>query len=300
MAVTSIQKLSGFISLSLIVGTTWLVIKIGLDGVPPFLGVGLRFITAGIILISIGFIKGYRGSISFSLVKLSFIIGILLFTISYSAVYWAEQYVSSGMTSVIFSTLPFYVAAFASIILKNERLNAIRLFGMFVGVAGTVLIFSENLVMQNLSELKALIAVFFSVISAAIAFVITKKYIHDYNRYLLNGGSMLMGGITTLLLHFIFENSVPVNWNMNSIGALVYLTLLGSALAWAIHFWMLLHVEATTLSFVHIVSPVIAIILGYLILSENFTMLQFIGSAIVIGGVLLSEVLGVKRNFYAK
>jgi len=296
MGASSAQKLTGFITLSVIWGTTWLVIKIGLDGIPPFLGVGLRFIAAGAILLSIGFIKDGRVSFSFRLFKLSLIIGILMFTLSYSAVYWAEQYISSGMASIMFSTLPLYVAAFAALILKNERLNFLRIIGMFVGVAGTVLIFSENLTAQSFTEFKALLAVFVSPISAAIAVVITKKYIHNFNRFLLNGGSMLVGGIITLLIHYLFESGIPLIWNMTSIGALVYLTLLGSALAFSIFFWMLLHVEATTLSFVTIVSPVVALFLGYIILSENFSGLQLIGSVIVISGVLLSEVVGVRSN----
>ena len=296
MAVSSGKKLAGFISLSLIWGTTWLVIKIGLDGMPTFLGVGLRFISAGVILVSIGFIKDRKISFSFSLFKLSLIIGILMFTISYSAVYWAEQYITSGMASIMFSTLPFYVAAFAAIILKNERLNSLRVMGMIVGVAGTALIFSENLSVQKFIEFMALLAVFISPISAALAVVITKKVIHNHNIFLLNGGSMLVGGITTLLIHFIFDNDALLIWNMNSIGALIYLTLLGSALAFSIHFWMLQHVEATTLSFVTIVSPVVALFLGYIILSENLSGLKFAGSALVISGVLISEVLGVKSK----
>ena len=296
MAVSSGKKLTGFIALSLIWGTTWLVIKIGLDGMPPFLGVGLRFIAAGAIVVSIGFIKERKVTFSLALLKLTLIIGILMFTISYSAVYWAEQYISSGMASIMFSTLPFYVAAFAAIILKNERLNKLRVMGMVVGVAGTALIFSENLSVQNFIELMALLAVFVSPISAAFAVVITKKNIHNHNRYLLNGGSMLVGGITTLSIHFIFDGDAHLIWNINSIGALIYLTLIGSALAFSIHFWMLLHVEATTLSFVTIVSPVVALFLGYIILSENLSGLQFAGSALVIGGVLISEVLGVKTT----
>ena len=296
MAVSSGKKLTGFIALSLIWGTTWLVIKIGLDGMPPFLGVGLRFIAAGAIVVSIGFIKERKVTFSLALLKLTLIIGILMFTISYSAVYWAEQYISSGMASIMFSTLPFYVAALAAIILKNERLNKLRVMGMIVGVAGTALIFSENLSVQNFIELMALLAVFVSPISAAFAVVITKKNIHNHNRYLLNGGSMLVGGITTLSIHFIFDGDAHLIWNINSIGALIYLTLIGSALAFSIHFWMLLHVEATTLSFVTIVSPVVALFLGYIILSENLSGLQFAGSALVIGGVLISEVLGVKTT----
>ena len=196
----------------------------------------------------------------------------------------------------MFSTLPFYVAAFAAIILKNERLNKLRVMGMIVGVAGTALIFSENLSVQNFIELMALLAVSVSPISAALAVVITKKNIHTHNRYLLNGGSMLVGGITTLSIHFIFDGNAHLIWNINSIGSLIYLTLIGSALAFSIHFWMLLHVEATTLSFVTIVSPVVALFLGYIILSENLSGLQFAGSALVIGGVLISEVLGVKTT----
>lgn len=296
MAVSPGKKFAGFIALSLIWGTTWLVIKIGLDGMPPFLGVGLRFIAAGTIVMMIGFIKERKLAFSLSLFKLTLIIGILMFTISYSAVYWAEQYISSGMASIMFSTLPFYVAAFAALILKNERLNLLRVVGMVVGVLGTALIFSENLNVQNFIQLMALLAVFISPISAAFAVVITKKIIHNYNRYLLNGGSMLVGGIVTLSIHFIFESDMPLIWSTTSIGALIYLTLIGSALAFSIHFWMLLHVEATTVSFVTIVSPVVALFLGYIILSENLSWLQFAGSVLVIGGVLISEVLGVKRT----
>lgn len=294
MAVSPGKKLAGFFGLSLIWGTTWLVIKIGLDGMPPFLGVGLRFIAAGTIVMTIGFIKDRKLAFSLSLFKLTLIIGILMFTISYSAVYWAEQYISSGMASIMFSTLPFYVAAFAALILKNERLNLLRVVGMVVGVLGTALIFFENLSVQNFIQLMALLAVFISPISAAFAVVITKKIIHNYNRYLLNGGSMFVGGIATLSIHFIFESDMPLIWSSTSIGALIYLTLIGSALAFSIHFWMLLHVEATTVSFVTIVSPVVALFLGYIVLSENLSRLQFAGSVLVIGGVLISEVLGVR------
>ncbi len=296
MAVSPGKKLAGFICLSLIWGTTWLVIKIGLDGMPPFLGVGLRFIVAGTIVMTIGFIKDRKLAFSLSLFKLTLIIGILMFTISYSAVYWAEQYISSGMASIMFSTLPFYVAAFAALILKNERLNLLRVVGMVVGVLGTALIFFENLSVQNFIQLMALLAVFISPISAAFAVVITKKIIHNYNRYLLNGGSMLVGGIATLSIHYVFESDIPLIWSTTSISALIYLTLIGSALAFSIHFWMLLHVEATTVSFVTIVSPVVALFLGYIVLSENLSWLQFAGSVLVIGGVLISEVLGVKTT----
>ena len=108
--------------MSLIWGTTWLVIKIGLEGVPPFLGVSIRFLLAGTILLLISVIKNRELSISLELLKISALIGILLFTVSYSAIYWAEQYISSGLASVLFATMPLFVALFAGIFLKNENL----------------------------------------------------------------------------------------------------------------------------------------------------------------------------------
>jgi len=294
--VTRNKKIMGFLAMSSIWGTTWLVIKIGLEGVPPFLGVSIRFLVAGIILILLGRFKNKEFSISVELLKIAAVIGILLFTISYSAVYWAEQYISSGLTSVLFSTMPLFVALFAAIILKNENLPPLRLFGMIIGIGGTVLIFSENFGLDGIDPLKGLIVMILSPISAALSIVITKKHIHSHNPLFLNGTSMIIGGLATLLIHFSFDSSSPVVWNVTSVSALLYLAFIGSVLAFGIYFWMLQHTQVITVSLVVIVSPVIAVFLGAALLSESLSELQIIGSVFVLGGVLLSEVVNYRKK----
>lgn len=294
--VTRNKKIMGFVAMSLIWGTTWLVIKIGLEGVPPFLSVSIRFLLAGTVLLLIGTVKNRELSISVELLKISALIGILLFTISYSAVYWAEQYISSGLASVLFTTMPLFVALFAGIFLKNENLTPLRLFGMIIGIGGVLLIFSENLGLDEVIPSKGLIVMTLSPISAALSIVITKKHIHSFNPFFLNGASMIIGGIATLIIHFTFDSSSPVVWNLSSVSALLYLSIFGSALAFGIYFWMLQHTQVTTVSLVTIVSPVIAVFLGAAVLSESLSGIQLAGSVLVLGGVLLSEIVNIKKK----
>ncbi len=298
MPVSANRKIAGFSTLCLIWGTTWLTIKIGLEGVPPFLGVGLRFVLAGSILLVIAIVRNRKLNYSKELLRISLIIGILLFTFSYGAVYWAEQYISSGLASVLFATMPLFVALFARIILKNELLNTTRLVGMFIGIGGTALIFSETVGISNLNEFRGLIVTMMSPITAAIAVVLTKKHIHNHDPFFLNGWSMLLGGLVTLSIHFAYGSPYPLVWNTASVGALLYLTLVGSALAFGIYFWMLQHMEATTVSFVTLISPVIAVFIGAIVLSESLTGLQIVGSIFVLSGVLLSEIVSkkIRRN----
>ncbi|MCH7887419.1 MAG: EamA family transporter, partial [Candidatus Marinimicrobia bacterium] len=111
-----------------------------------------------------------------------------------------------------------------------------------------------------------------------------------------NGTSMLIGGFSTLLIHFYFSSSHPVVWDLTSVSALLYLSIFGSAVAFGIYYWMLQHTQVITVSLVAFISPVIAVFLGAALLSESLSRLQLIGSVFVLGGVVLSEVVNYRKN----
>src|ERR1700690_2617244 len=90
--------ISGFILISLIWGSTWLAIKIGLENVPPFFGVALRFTVASIILLAITFLRGEKIPFDKQMVKLYISLGVLSFSLPYALVYWGEQSIPSGLT----------------------------------------------------------------------------------------------------------------------------------------------------------------------------------------------------------
>jgi len=94
----------------LIWGTTWLVIKIGLDGVPPFLAAGLRFALSSAALFTIIAARGVKLRMNRDGLIAVLSCGLLSFTLSYACVYWAEQYVSTGLVAIIYCTMPLVTA----------------------------------------------------------------------------------------------------------------------------------------------------------------------------------------------
>ena len=167
---------------------------------------------------------------------------------------------------------------------------------MIIGIGGIILIFSENIGSDGGLSSRGLIVMTLSPISAALSIVITKKHIHSFNPLVLNGTSMLIGGFSTLLIHFYFSSSYPVVWDLTSVSALLYLSIFGSTVAFGIYFWMLQHTQVITVSLVTFISPVIAVFLGAALLSESLSRSELIGSVFVLGGVVLSEVVNYRKK----
>ena len=137
--------LAAFVLLTLVWGTTWAAIRIGLAGLPPLTGVALRFAIAGTVLAAVGLRLGVRLGGSRREVGLWVVNGILSFCISYSVVYWSEQYLPSGLTAVLFATHPLMVAVLAHFVLPGERLSRLAGLGLLLGFGGVAVIFSDDL-----------------------------------------------------------------------------------------------------------------------------------------------------------
>ena len=125
----------------LIWGSTWLAIKVGLDGVPPFLAAGLRFLLATAMVGAVLIARRRRIALSRGDIVCVWSLGLLVFWIDYACVYWAELHISSGLTAVLFSTMPLMTALLSAFWTRREVLSSTKVAGILVGVAGTVLLF---------------------------------------------------------------------------------------------------------------------------------------------------------------
>ena len=155
---------------------------------------------------------------------------IFTFSLSYGVVYWAEQWIPSGLAAILFSTFPLFVAGMAHFWLPGERLKLPALFGMVVGCAGVAIIFSDDL--GSLGGEKAVLAsaVFLlSRASSALANVAVKKYGSDLHPFTLTAVPMAMTAVLMGTLSILFERDIPLVFNVASIGALIYLSFFGSA-----------------------------------------------------------------------
>ncbi|OGC81084.1 MAG: hypothetical protein A2W07_03540 [candidate division Zixibacteria bacterium RBG_16_43_9] len=282
-----------FAVLCLIWGSTWLGIKIGLEDSPPFLSAGFRFLIATLFL----FIWAKKKGIKFSEYKAQafkiLIPGFFMYYLSYSLVYWGEQYINSGLTAVLFATLPFFVAIFATLFLKEEKLNWFRLFGLIIGFSGILLIFRDSLSLKGDNLFYGMVGIILSAGFSAYASVRVKRDLHTVEPVVISVFQMGLGTILLLGSGFLSERITDFKLTYKSVGALLYLSFFGSAFAFMSYYWLLKRIEVTKLSLIAFITPIVALILGWLVLGESISGYLISGTVLVIIGIWLVTRYGI-------
>jgi drug/metabolite transporter (DMT)-like permease len=282
-------RLAGaFLLLTAIWGTTWAVIRLGLEGLPPFTGVSLRFFVAGSLLLGLVPVLGVRFTWSRREVLLWLANGGLAFATSYSIVYWAEQYMPSGLAALLFASYPLFVASLAHVALPGERLTASAGGGILLGFFGVALIFSDDLRALGGEHVREVALVFLaSPIVSALATVAIKRWGAGIHPLSLTAIPMLLTGVVTGALALVFERGHPLVFDLRSLGALVYLAVLGSAVTFTVYYWMLAHAPATQVALVAYTIPIVAVVTGALAFGEPIRARVVLGGLLVLAGVAL-------------
>jgi drug/metabolite transporter (DMT)-like permease len=289
MTPTRTVKLASIATLVLIWGTTWAVIRIGLGGMPPVTGVAARFGLAGIVLWIAALVHGLRGERLRAPWWLWLVQGVCTFCVSYGLVYWAEQWVPTGLTAVLFATFPLFVAVLAHFVVPGERLGALGVLGLFVGLGGVATLFSQDLgALGGRQVLKASALLLLSPFASAIAQVVVKRWGRDVHTLTLNAGSMVIASALMGLLAALVERGRPVRLDATTIGSLLYLALLGTAVTFTVYFWLLHHMPATHLALTAYLIPIVAVVVGAIVFDERVTVRLLAGGALVLLGTVLT------------
>ena len=285
-----------FVLLTLIWGTTWSVIRIGLEGIPPFSGVAARFALASLLLLGIARLRGIRLGGSRIERRLWLVNSLFSFSLSYGVVYWAEQWVPSGLSAVLFGTFPLFVAILAHWTLPGERLTRRVAAGVLVGFAGAALIFSEDFALLGGSQVRIGSAVMLmSPLAAAIGSVAVKRWGAGIHPISLTAVPM---GLTAVLLGavaLLTERERSFVLDGRSVGALLYLAIMGSAVTFSLYYWLLSQVSATRTSLLGFTIPVVAVGIGVVFLDEPLTPRIVAGAALVVSGVVLAAQRSRRR-----
>jgi drug/metabolite transporter (DMT)-like permease len=281
-------KTSAMALLCIIWGSTWAVIQIGLRGIPPLTGVGLRFAIAGLLLLVLAFALRVPLGRRRQEWWLWLINGTLAFSVSYGVVYWSEQWLPSGLTSVLFATYPLFVAIMAHFALPGESLAAPEVVGSLLGFGGVAVIFSEDLTaLGGAAVALAAVVMMISPFVSAISTVAIKRWGEGIHPLSLTAVPMLMAAVIMGGLAIGLERERAIVWDGVSLSALLYLAILGSAVTFTIYFWLLLHMPAKRLALIAYIIPIEAVIIGIL-RGEPMTLKIMAGSALVVFGVALA------------
>ncbi len=274
-----------FMLLCLIWGSTWMFIKIGLEDAPPFLYAGLRFLLAALLMFPIVKLRGQRIPRDRRVLRLMVNTGLFAVSVTYGLVYWSEQYIPAGLTSVLFSAFPFFVILFSHLMIPDDRLSSTKIGGTLVGFSGLLLIFLDSLKLQNRMAVLATAAVVFSAICTALSNVVIKKNVRELDPFVLTFVHMLCGAVALLGLSLGLENLSDFHATVKSLGSLAYLAVMGSCVAFIGYYWLLGHIKVTTASLIVFVIPIVALFLDWIVLHQVLDWRTVAGSGLVIAGV---------------
>jgi drug/metabolite transporter (DMT)-like permease len=272
-------------------GTTYLAIRVSLETLPPGLSAGLRWLIAGCLLVA-GHLAARRRLPPSSEWPGLAIIGVLFIVCGNGLVVWAEQWVPSGLTAVLLATTPFWMVGFERLLPHGERPTARTWSGLLVGFAGIVLLVWPEMTAGGAVGMRFLVGV----LALQLA-CITWSAGSAYSRWRHQGHSalggaalqMIFGGVILTAIGTLAGEWPRLTFSPRSAAAFGYLVLVGSIVAYTAYLHTLKHLPVSTISLYSYINPVIAMVLGSVLLAEPLGVRTAVASAVVLAGVGLVQ-----------
>ncbi|MEW6510078.1 MAG: EamA family transporter [Bacteroidota bacterium] len=286
----------GFFIVSTVWGSTWLAIKIGVERIPPFLAAAVRFVIASAILYAIIRFRGLVITRTPDAKKLYLAMGILSFSIPFALVYWAEQYIPSGLASILFAAFPFWVAIFSHVMLRNEPVDGFKLAGIVMGFAGILIIFWGDFTLDNSLAAIGMGAMVFSTVLQAYCLILIKRLGHAISPYVMNFVGMAMGAGCLMALSLATERWEGITWDAAALLSILYLALIGSVVTFVTYYCLLKRIQAVYLSLTSLINPIVAVLLGALVLDETLGASVSAGAGLVLVGIVVANGRNLVRG----
>src|SRR3954468_15171699 len=285
---TKMAAAAAFVALCLIWSSTWLAIKLGLRDLPPVSFVAIRFIIAVAVLlaISVGRVRLLpRDRGDFKLLAWT---GVLMFCVNYALLFWAELYVSSGLSAVLQATIPIFGMVFAHYVIPSEPLRGARIAGALVALGGVAVICSRLLDFGGVLAFWGGVAIVFGAASAAFSNVVLKARAIQLAPAMIAAWQMIFGLVPLIVTGLILEgNPLRFHWTTRAVFCLFYLAIPGSAVAFLLLYWLLPRMSVTNLQTISFITPPGAVLFGWLLGGESFNLWSLIGGALILAGVWL-------------
>ena len=299
----TLKIIIAYAALCFIWGSTWLAIRYGLEALTPFFSAGIRFILASILIFALMRVKGITLQTDKIAIRLYLLMGFFSFVIPFGLVYWAQQFVPSGMAAVLFAVYPFWVVIFSYLRMKEESIGFYKIFGTILGFGGILVIFSDSFKGDLSDYLIGMFAVVLSGTMQAWIAVSIKKFGNHLNSLSMNFVPMVIAGISMTVIAILAEDLSTLKINEHAVLSILYLAVFGSVVTFTSFYWLLKHINVVILSLLAFITPVVALILGYFIYDEILSTRHFIGVALVLTGVIwanLENLLKLKNSSIIK
>ena len=274
----------------LVWGSTYLAIRVAVQDIPPLLLAGTRFTVAGLLLYALTRWRG-EGAPAPRAWLAAGLVGLVTFVVSHGLLAWASQFVASGTAALVSAASPAWVAlGGAAGLVSGHRPTALAAAGIVVGLAGVALAMDPGALAGGGLQAPALGALVGASLAWAAGSVLSRWSALPSSAFLTAAMSMTTGGAVLLALgvatrepaRLAAASVAPAAW-----GALAYLTLVGSLLAYACYVWLLRVDGPARVSAHSFVNPLVAVLLGAAFAGERLTYATAAAAALVVAGVAL-------------
>ncbi len=299
-----------FLSLAAIWGSSFLFIRIGLDeGIEPMTIVSQRTLFASLLLGAVLLARGGRLPLQWNVWKRMTFMGVTNIVVPFALIAWGQQYIPSGLASILNAMVPLFTILLAAVALADEHITAAKLAGLGIGFGGVILLALPSVDAARVDDdallaLAGMLAVALAAIFYAVASVYTRRRLSghaivrqsDGSRRAptpaeISFGSAFSAFVIITVMAMIFERPAGGIYAFPASAAgwlaMIWLGALGTGVAYLLFFRLIERWGATRTTLVTYVIPVVAIMLGFVFLGERLRPLELAGAALIIGGVVL-------------
>jgi drug/metabolite transporter (DMT)-like permease len=271
--------------------TTFLAIRIGVETLPPLAMIsGARYLVAGAILSLIVALRGiplpsrdsWRGHA---------LLGFLMLGLGNGALVWAEQWIPSGMAAVMVAAIPFWMIGIEALLPSGERIRSLQFVGLLLGFGGLVLLVSSDLTQAGDATsrqiLHGAIAVQVSCCGWALGSAYSKRHARHENVMAAAAMQMVFGGTMLLVAGTLIGEWRHAVFTVRGITAWGYLIVFGALVGYASYVYALKYLRVSMVSLYAYVTPILAVILGAVVMREPFTPRMAVAVAIIFAGMVV-------------
>ncbi|MGX1930095.1 EamA family transporter [Flagellimonas sp. 2504JD4-2] len=275
-----------FFAIYVIWGSTYLLNKIAVLELPPFMLASCRFTTAGILIFVLARIMGINLSITRKQLINTIIAGFLFLSFGNGVVVWALKYVDTGFAALEISAQPLIILLLMWI-LQGKKIQPMSIIGVILGIVGIYLLVSQKQIITQEGSIMGMIMIFVCMLSWGYGSLFVAKADLPSNYFVNTGYQMFTAGIILALMSFGFgeEWASPVDWSTEVQVVMVLLVIFGSILAFTSFNYLLKSVSPEKVATSTYVNPIVALILGWYFLGEKITMQSVIAAVILLTGV---------------
>lgn len=287
--------IAAFFAIYVIWGSTYLLNKIAVAELDPFMLAGIRFTSAGLIIFAIALLSGRKISISARQLKNTIFAGFLFLSYGNGVVVWALKYVDSNFAALEISAQPLVILLMMWV-LQGKKIQPMSLVGVGLGIIGIYLLVSQKMILTQENAWIGIIMIFSAMLAWAYGSLFVGKAEMPKNYFVNTGYQMFTGGIMLGLMSLIFrENWVsPAIWSTETVWAMILLIFLGSIIAFTSFNYLLKRVSPEKVATNTYVNPIVAMFLGWYFLNEQITLQSIIAAIVLLTGVYF---INTKKSF---